>query len=417
MSWLKDYLDYTQYQESPELFHMWTGIMTIAAVLNRRVWVDRGDMGVTWYKVYPGQLMAVLVAPSGKGHKGTAMRLGRELMVGAGVRVLKGKGSTEKLIDDLAGVGRTSVSATGRITTGQPDAVATIIAPELSVFLSRQVYADSLIDFLTDIADADGNFTYSIKTGGDRVLHNPCLTVYAGATPRSIGESIPEKAHSSGYLSRVLHIFHSGIERPHNSLVNRHKPGSKIKRADGQVVLVTDEITRLAALKQSLIDRLEKMKTLNGPYVFTDDGAEWFDTWYQKWATTPHAQTEGYPVRRPDHMLRIAPILRASEDLVQELDPPVLSMADAVLTQIEPGFVHAFAGIGRNASAQQQERVLDVFRSFGGRAHSKQLYNMIARYFRDITEIKQVFQTLVESGEIIYEGIDPSTKQEWWRIA
>lgn len=205
MAWLSDYLDYTQYQESPELFHMWTGIMTIASVLDRRVWVERGDMGVTWYKVYPGQLMCILVAPSGRGHKGTAMRSGRQLMEGAGVYTLKGKMSTERLIMRMK-EGPALVGSNGHRTSMPPparDAIATLVAPELSVLISKAIYADSMIDFLTDIADADGDFSYDTQKAGTQTLKNPCLTFFAGATPRSIGESIPEKAHSTGFASLV----------------------------------------------------------------------------------------------------------------------------------------------------------------------------------------------------------------------
>lgn len=307
-----------------------------------------------------------------------------------------------------------SVNGT-RVSGSTNDAITTIIAPELSVLISKQIYADSIIDFLTDVADADGDFPYNLSKS-KVLLKNPCITFFAGATPRSIGESIPEKAHSTGFTSRVLHIYHNGIERPHNSLVNMRKPSDLVKRRDGSQVTIASEMKRLETLKASLIVRLEQMKTLQGPYTYTDDGADYFDKWYQTWAASPRGQGEGYPVRRPDHMLRLSVVLRASEDLKQELDRDTLEAADLCLTQIEPGFQHAFAEVGRHAIAPLQDKVIASLRKHGGRASTRQIYGELYRYFHDSQEWKSVMLSLVEAGEIAHSGVQNvgGILQEWW---
>jgi hypothetical protein len=47
-NWIADYIKYASYQESPPLFHKWTAISTLAATLNRNVFIQRG-----YNRLYP----------------------------------------------------------------------------------------------------------------------------------------------------------------------------------------------------------------------------------------------------------------------------------------------------------------------------------------------------------------------------
>jgi len=406
MSWLSDYLSYTEHQEAPELFHLWTGLTVMASVLNRRIYIERHSHGATWWSVYPGQMQCVLVSPPGKGYKTTAIKFGRRLMKEAGVFVIKGKGSTEKLINMIANGNHVQ----GTIIKANPDAIATIVAPELSVLLSRATYAESLIDFLTEVYDAEDPFDYMTISAGIVRMRNPCVTVLAGTTPVSIGESIPEKAHGTGWISRVLHIYHDGD----------HHPGEKRKPKNAMVDLNDEDITsediaRIKAIETKLVDGLESMKALNGGAKYTPDGKRWMELWLDAWSSSPEGQGEGYPIRRPDHMLRIALILSVSErlDRLPVLDPTVLTRADAILKQIEPYFHEAFAYIGQSQNAHNQERVLDVLRRVGGRASSELIASRLYRYM-DVATMQVVFDTLKKARKIIYEGI--SNGSEVWRL-
>jgi len=347
--------------------------------------------------------MVVLVAPSGKGHKGTAIRLGRKLMSLVGVKVIKGKGSTEKIINNIAGTVSIQQAAAGAISTTQQDAVATIIAPELSVLLSKATYSDSLVDFLTDIYDAEDPFTYMTQGGGNIILKNPCVTFLAGATPTSIGDSIPQKAHESGYLGRVLHVYHNGDEKEGDALVD-------IDDSD----LDISEVGHIQQLELDLVDGLKAIKQLNGAFNYTKEAREWLAHWYQQWLRHPKWQSEGYPTRRTDHMLRIAMLLRISQHLDLTLDLNTLKAADMALGRIEEGFQFAFANIGESPIAKSTQRVILLLKAHGGRCTSAELARGLYRYFRDYDEIKQVLKTLREAGLIVYEGI--TNHIEYWRL-
>src|SRR5438309_523994 len=70
-NWLAAYLEYTKESESPDAYHVWTALSSIASVARRNVWLDQGI-----YLLYPN-LYVALVGPPGRTGKSTAIRMGR----------------------------------------------------------------------------------------------------------------------------------------------------------------------------------------------------------------------------------------------------------------------------------------------------------------------------------------------------
>ena len=98
-SWIDEYLLYTENQESPPLFHRWCALSTIAATVNRRVWLDRrARNGAVYFTTYPGQLSVWLVAGAGRCKKSTAVNIAKPFMREAGVVIFDGKMPPERML-------------------------------------------------------------------------------------------------------------------------------------------------------------------------------------------------------------------------------------------------------------------------------------------------------------------------------
>lgn len=402
MSWLANLLEYTHPQESPELFHLWGGITTIAAILGRRVWTPRRSLGTTWYNIYPGQMMVVLVAPSGRGHKSVPIRMARRMMEKHGVHTIKGKGSAEKILKELSMLNGTAISG-GVISQKPPDAIATIIAPELSVLLSKQTYAEALVDFLTDIFDAEDKFEYLTHTHGKLVLNNPCVTFLGGTNPVSLGESIPEKAQQSGYQARVIHVYHSGIEKEENALIDLND-----QEVDPAI------IARQTQLLSDLDTGLATIRGLSGPFTYTAECARLIKAWNRDWNSNPRWQGEGYPTRRLDHTLRVSMILRISESLSLSHDTASWEAADLLMQKVENDFPLAFSHIGRSTLGRKQDRILSLIAASGGKISAGKIHHGLYRYFNDIDELRIAMRTLQEAGMIIHLGA--TNNVEFWGL-
>src|SRR5208282_2437450 len=289
MSWLDDYLQYTAKQESPKIFHYWNAIATISSVLNRKVWLPRVSDGIERYRIYPGQCMIILVAGSGRLRKSTSIKLPKSLVEGVGVKVLDGKTSPEKLLAMLGGVGQHIKSGT-----------ITIFAPELSVFFSRQQYAESLIDIITDLSDAPDRKDFPTQKGGDIWVRDACVTFFGATTPSSLAEAIPQRAHQHGFMSRFIFVYASTTDRK-ESLSQTKPDQAKMKWAFD--------------LKQRLTIGLQGMSKLAGPFDFTDEARDWYDDWYNKYADVADKEGEGWVSRVPDHLLRTAMALQVCKNM------------------------------------------------------------------------------------------------------
>jgi hypothetical protein len=73
-NWIKAYVSHTRFSESPDAFHFWTGVATVAGALRRRVWIDERHFQWT------PNFYIVLVGPPGVAAKSTSIRSGISLL-------------------------------------------------------------------------------------------------------------------------------------------------------------------------------------------------------------------------------------------------------------------------------------------------------------------------------------------------
>lgn len=404
-TWLTDYLEYTKDQESPTIFHFWAGLSVIAGVVGRDVWLDRREKGVTIYRIFPGQLMVTLVAGSGFARKSTAVGLAEQLMKTSKVNIIPNKLSTEGFLKYLQNIPAPSTGT--RISTGFGNAVATIVEDELSVLLSRRTYSEDIIDLLMKLYDAKDQFRYYLANKPEVELSNVCITMLSATTPVSLGEAIPARAHSAGFLSRVVFVYSGRSDK-----VN---PLTDVDDED----IDHEALRTQQALYASLLDRLHLFRGLRGRFVFTPDGRKWFDAWYKQYVHREDTQGEGWPSRRHDHLLRVAMLLRISAYGHQPgnalvLDEDVLVAADNALKPIEAVVHKALACIGQATTAKNQDLILEFFRRQGGRATLAAVFAHVGRRFNDKRELVGVIDLLVQGGELIYEGT--TGQDQWFRL-
>ncbi len=390
MSWLDDYLSYTSKQESPEIFHYWNAVATVSSVLNRKVYLPRVSDGIERYRIYPGQCMIILVAGSGRLRKSTSIKLPKSLIESVGIKVLDGKTSPEKLLSMLGGSGQHTKSGT-----------ITIFAPELSVFFSRQQYAESLIDIITDLADAPDRKDFPTQKGGDIWVRDACVTFFGATTPSSLAEAIPQRAHQHGFMSRFIFVYASSTNRK-ESLSETHPNAAKMKWA--------------LDLKQKLAYGLECFNKLSGPFDFTDEAREWYDQWYDKYADVADKEGEGWVSRVPDHLLRTAMALQVCKNMGMAYEKSTLLEALAALRLVEDSMPEAFAQIGIHSGASGIDRLISLFKKNGGKVTNFDLFDKSLRYFPDAVALKRAVTGLQAAGWIKRVSFDAATGTELFEL-
>lgn len=338
MNWVDDYVFYTSSQESPEIFHRWGAIVAIAGVVSRNVYLPRKNKyGVEFFRTWPGQLSVVLVAGAGRCKKSTAANLVSDILREAGVSNLyDGKITPEQLLHKMAGL---------------QVPYLTIIAEELSAFLTKTSYNDGLIDILNKLIDGSNNPYETRQYSGTKAikLTNPSLTMLSATTPMNLSKAILPQAIGHGYSSRQVYVYSEEPGTP--------EPMAYSTKPDPTVV------AHYQQLKSSLAIRLKGFANLKGEWYWTDDSAHWYQQWYEDYKASPASFGEGWPQRVPDHVIRVAMVLgiaRGETKYKFEIDD--FEKATTLIEGSTATMGQVFANVGQHINAERQQKLLQIFR-------------------------------------------------------
>jgi hypothetical protein len=362
--WIHDYIEWTRRTEPPTVFHFFSAAVAIGGSLGRRVFFDKGA-----YKVYPN-LCVMLIAPTGRCRKTSAANLGTGLYARAGGTLLADKTTPEALIDAL-----------------QTSGVGLIYAQELAVFLGKQKYQEGMIPLLTALFDCPDEWTSKTIGRGATTLNNVGLSSLMCSTPDWLQTSVPADVFGGGFMSRFLFVVQESTPRcfPLPPPLDPDR-------------------------KKDLIRRLVQMRSLKGEFKPTPAATRWYDKWYRTRTgvtSTADKQFAGYYERKPDHLLRIAMILKAAGGGLSP-DTMVLDEADMVaavnvLGWLEDYLPGTFDQLASSTVGEDQIRILRHLRSAGGAMeHSALLRRNSSRMNADA--FKRALGTLREARLVEYDA-------------
>lgn len=364
-NWLTAYLAYTAESESPEEYHLWTGISVIAGVLSRHVFFDMG-----YFLLYPN-MFVVLVGPPGRCKKSTAMRIGRDIMKSVpSVKFTADSTTREKLIINLSQALKDGSSA------------MTAHSTEFATMLTSS--GMDMVVFLTDIFDCPPVWEHDTKSGGKNTIKAPFLNLLGATTPDWISRAMPLDTIGVGLTSRIVFIHH---DTPREA-----DPIPKLTDAQ-------------KALAQLLIGDLIAVSTLSGEFRLSDEADGHYRTWYRARLSNPNPSGDprlaGYFERKPMHLLKLSIIIAAAkrDGLIIEEDD--MTEAMEILERIESRMTRVFIGVGKNPLHADKEAVLTAIIETGGMSNGELL--AMFNYSLRKDELAEVLETLMMIGAIRLE--------------
>lgn len=333
--WLKTYMQFTAYSESPEALHFWTGVSTLAGGLRRKTYFDQ-----VYYKWSPN-FYIIFVAPPGIVSKSTSMSIGMNLL---------------KSIPDIK-FGPNAITWQALVTSLSESTVAvpindqgdfesmsclTFASSEMGTLLDPR--DRSMVDLLVDLWDGqDGAWKKATKTSGNDTVVNPWLNIIACTTPTWIAENMPKGVVGGGFTSRCIFIF------------------AKAKRS--LIAYPKDSVPKeFFVLKEKLIHDLELISQLKGSFELTPEAKAWGEVWYAEHYKKAHLlnmdQFGGYLARKQCHMHKLAMVLSASykdELVITESD---LTKASKILDALEADLPQVFRSLETSQEMEKTERLL-----------------------------------------------------------
>lgn len=363
-------MEFTSDSESPDDFHFWTGVWTIAGALRRRVWIDQRKFQWT------PNCYIILVGPPGVVTKSTTTRTGIRLLEQIqGVRFGPSSTTWQALTESLEkAVEYMKMTDDKGAEVLMPMSCLNIHVSELGTFLKTD---DTVMtDVITDLWDGQlSTWGHTTRTTGNITIKNPWLNVIGCTTPAWIKQNVPEHVIGGGFMSRVVFVY-----------------GDK-KR---QFVPYPDEMIagpEYYRLESQLVEDLREIAMMQGEYKLHPDARTWGRDWYLRhWKDDKpsHMASDrwgGYLSRKQTHMHKLAIILAAARSNIMVIEKDHLVEAEAILTSSERHMMKVFESVGMVDEARHVAELAAFVR-----AHSfltaDQLYSYVRNIMtqRDFTE-------------------------------
>jgi hypothetical protein len=380
--WLNAYMDYSEQSESPDNFHWWCGISTIASCLQRRTWFDMG-----FFRVYPNMYI-VLVGPPGS-RKNAAINISVGLLNKLeNITICADVTTKEALVKDIERSAKQE-EIDGKIYTHSS---ITIISKELSTFLGTNNI--ELLSWLTDLFDSHDRWEYKTKNSGTNTIFGLWVNLLGGSTPTWLVGSVPLNAIGGGFTSRIVFVVEAG------------------PRKRNAIPTFTEKEIKL---RDALISDLNDITQLKGAMKPNPEAREWFINWYEHSQVSPlhdDPRFGGYFERKHIHLLKAAMICCASESDSMIITRQHMERALFMLDAVEPSMVNAFGASGRSDNAIDIEDLKRVFKT--SHQHTLTMKEISGLTWRDIPFDKLpvllsqmvtmgLIKEKLEGGKLIYE--------------
>lgn len=389
--WLTAYLELCKDTEPPVSYHNWVGISSIAATLQRRCYIHWGHD-----TIYPNMYI-VLIGPSGKCRKGTAMQIGRSIVKEAGVTTTAETLTRERLIRAMADAVQSYNDPEKKQVVFHCSLYT--ISEELSVFLGQndvRFLAD-----LTDWYDSREEWRYETKGSGYDHLQNVCFNLLGATAPDWLTSILPREAIGGGFTSRIIFV----VEEKKEKIVEN--PGWTKEQEQ---------------LQKDLIHDLEIIRAFRGPFSLSEEARKLYGSWYVKSEKASQAgkpaisdpRFAGYCERRATHVRKLSMIMCASSNNTMLVSVKDVERSIKVLEAVEKKMPRVFAGLGEARYGKMTQEVLDFINLRGITTRTE----LMQIYYRDLDNftleiIEQVLETMkavkivrrLEENEVEYHAL------------
>lgn len=376
-SWLQAYLRYTDVNESPELFHFWTGVSIIATALDRRVYSS------ILFNEFPN-FYIILVAGSQKCRKSTAIDYGVDLlnMTKKDYYIMSQKMTPEAMISGF----RESAEMHEK-EEGEERATGLIVADEIATYLNKNSIQRGMLPVLLKLHDCADPFEYKTKSRGTERLPKSYANFLAGSAPEYLRESLPSGEAGGGMLARTILVYQ---EEPRKA----------------RPFLEYDE--EHDRLEKKLVRDLEQIEKVKGDMELTENAYDWYENWYvNEWHSGKEdidksKAIKHYIAKKPGHLASLGMIISIAEDNQLVIKQHHFERALAVLQKTEQKMHVPLEDIvteGRGVITKTVRDAIALIFSYNERPTYKRILQQVHETV-DYEEMKRAIETLEHAGLI-----------------
>lgn len=382
------YMRYTSEHEGSRKFHLWTAISVLAAVMGRKIYLERA-----YYSTFPN-LYILIVGPAGIVKKSTTTAIGVNLLRAIpGFRIMSDQVTQASMIDALA------ESGVQYEVPGSPDkrvhSPLYIYASELKALLDEVHGAlPELLTHFFDCSPPDDKTPWrrTTKGGGDVSVYAPCINLLGCSTSAWLRLTIPVKDLEGGFASRILFVIDNSLPEKLVAIPRLHP--------------------ELRAIKPKLINDLTYIHNLVGEAHMTQEAEDYFTTLYNNNMMDMAAKKggdkfSGYRGRLGTMVEKVSMILSINESDSMIVELKHVKQAELMLNDLRSGMFEAFNAAGANPNTNGIVMIFNFIKARGSVAASE----IIRTVWMEVTkpQVEECLAVLQSMGAIRQSavGLDP----------
>lgn len=368
------YLDYAGVgnSEAPTIYHRWSCISMIGALLGRQAYLPFGHSNI-----YPNQYIMLMGSPGAR--KSTAINIAKSLIREAGyTRFGPDKSSKEQFLSEMKQYDDNDSSIMiedlEALELDAPSEVY-VVAGEFTDFMGQNNM--DFVTLLTNLWDCPDEYKNPKRTAKSVNVDRPTVNIIGGNTPQGFALAFPPESMGNGFMSRLI-------------LVHGEPTGQLIPWPEASDLLV----------KTSLASHLKDIKAnITGAFTKGKGVDALGSRIYKEAVPVDDNRFIPYGTRRFTHLLKIAMCIAAS-DLRTEICCDDMLKANTLLYYTEVKMPRALGEFGKSKNAEQANTVLQLLAGASKPVALKRIFRAVSTDISKITELADIIKNLELAGKI-----------------
>lgn len=393
----QSFFDLVENTETPRLFHRWSLVAGVGALLARNYYLEFGDGVIT-----PTMYVQLIGDPGSR--KSTAIKYVAGLLLDAGYNTFSAdRTSKEKFLLDLAGVldeeygGKTSkkeIMETIYDEKSLDPREVFICADEFIEFIgSSNMEFLSMLGNLWDY-NSETPYKQRLKNSKSVEIYKPTVSILSGNTHTGFAQVFPPEASGGGFLSRMILVYakSTGIK-----ITFPEKPPEHMRR------IVLDNLHRIR-------------NEVYGPALITGQAKDHLNYIYRKYDGVGDMRFKHYDTRRFTQLLKLCLIISACSYRT-EIQVNDVIYANTLLSFTEHFMPDALGEFGRSKNSDVSTKILELLANAKQPMDVSQIWTQVSSDLDRPDALSQVLAGLVQSKKVQYIIKRPGVDAQGYLLA
>jgi len=379
-----NYLKYVGSTECPDIYHRWSALASIGALLGRNFGLHHGH-----FTIYPNLYVMLIGEPGAR--KSTAIKLVKKLVKRAGYDAIAADKTTkEKFLLDLSGEEEEDSKSANILDknlwgdgeseqASRPTAECFIMADEWNEFTSLGNI--EFYSMLGNLWDYEGIYKNRIKTGKSVSINNPTISILAGNTATGFSLAFPLEIIGQGFFSRLILVHGTSTGRK----ITFPKMPSEADTAD-------------------MVDYLQRIRhTCQGQASLSVDAEHLLDKIYQEFRGFDDVRFHSYMNRRFSQLLKVCLICAATR-LSTTVSREDVILANTILTHTEQNMPKALGEFGKGKNSDVADKIVKALEVSNLPLDFPALWKLVGQDLEKQAQLSDILSNLRASDKIQQVG-------------